>query len=77
MSENNENKRYSDAILHACRVGLQTEECVQYIEEALEAAPERASDILRVAKGLRALTETTAGKSYLAELEKKVEKSPQ
>lgn len=61
---------YQDCVAYACDPDLTTEEIIGWLERALEIAPDRLKDVLRIAKGLRSLSERTAGQAYIAELEK-------
>ena len=47
---------------------------VMWLERALETEPDKARDVLRVAKVLQNLSARTSGKDYIAELEKLVRK---
>jgi hypothetical protein len=50
------------------------QEQVMWLERALETEPDKAGDVLRVAKVLQNLSARTSGKDYIAELEKLVRK---
>lgn len=63
---------YRECILRIRDPSLTTEELISWLELALDTDPKRAADVLRIAKGLRNLSERTAGKAYIAELEKRV-----
>jgi len=50
------------------------QEQVMWLERALGEEPDKAGDVLRVAKVLQNLSARTSGKDYIAELEKFVKK---
>ncbi len=45
------------------------QEQVMWLERALETEPDKAGDVLRVAKALQNLSARTSGKDYILELE--------